>query len=1307
MRETIGGFFIKENTMSGVNIRVRADATQARGEIGKLERAIVGIDDKATKVTRTFRNLALGITAAFTGGALTKSITKSADSMTNFGNRVNLVTRDVKKTKLVMDELFKISARSRGGVGAAAETFNKFGLALQDANKPVGDLLKVTEAVQKAAVISGSGAESARAAIVQLGQGLAAGQLRGEELNSVLEQMPRLAQAIADGMGVPFGSLKKEAQEGRITAEAVFQAILDGSYEISEEFNTLNATVSGLAQVFGNEWTRAIANLDKVIGTSSAIKDGIAGATFAVQYFGQNIRKWAVLLSSEMLLAKLSVERFGRDILGFFKKIFSAEFDSEALATSLAEGIAKAKEKAKTSIKLSLKFTVEKIDVLKEMFPSLDTALASLRAFKTNVIDIFYSIWDRIVGKSLWTGIFDPKHKESGQSLAIGSSIGRFLKSPINEIRIWKLQLIGLFEDLSFEVYDSWQRTINSIDELGFKGHLRKELNETGRWTQGIVQKFDDMSFEVQDRWQLLTNSVADIGLKPTFDEGFQKAWSKTTTALSDNWDDFVNGLYVETEGEVALPVSHDIKRQFDKAFNAISGAWTTVVEGIKNTTIAITITAVTKDLTEGFDESLEKFNKYLQDSADVSAAIFSGALAVALSTRLRALVFGKALGVAFLASTIYLQDNEEFQESVRSTARGWGKMLGDFFGSEDGDLIGSIFSGLYKLASSIGTGFVDGFFGEDFESRFADSLATGLTLAIGAFVFIGSFRKAVVSAGLTMARLMFGLQFRAIASTKIGSQLTYGFTEAGKKASVAKGAGALGVKMGKLINVGMLAAFAKEGADFVIDDQALGGVGEALDGAIGGAVLGGQIGLMLGGPIGAAVGAAVGGAGGFLIDALNNPELVKKLKGIWDGAMELFDTYVLGLPTIVGDNLKAGFKTAWEWLSGKFESLKNFFKGEGAEAANETALENGPFAKPLKKAEGGPVRGAGTGTSDDIPAMLSTGEFVMQQSAVQKFGPAFMAAINQGKQPVFRSGGGGSSYGDINAGGGTGSFFKNMGLDRQATRLALELTRARADNRKDDANRIVEELQKIYDLNEEQVSLLENGSQEDVAKVLGSDNLEATKTAESYAENFQNAFKQGLSDLLHGGDLKDVLGGLLDTFTSSIIDSFASSFTDAAFENLTPMLTDVFKGIGDLGKKAGAEFDIGGMLTGIADSLKGLFSGGGSSAGGFDLGGTIMKGIGLFTGGGFFASQGGTVPSTPFSQAGKDSVPAMLMPGEVVLSKNQLRNMDSNSSSSTQQFNINVQGDVSRQTRKEIVKMMPQITGGVNSQNKENNHRR
>ena len=119
----------------------------------------------------------------------------------------------------------------------------------------------------------------------------------------------------------------------------------------------------------------------------------------------------------------------------------------------------------------------------------------------------------------------------------------------------------------------------------------------------------------------------------------------------------------------------------------------------------------------------------------------------------------------------------------------------------------------------------------------------------------------------------------------------------------------------------------------------------------------------------------------------------------------------------------------------------------------------------------------------------------------------------------------------------------------------------------------------------------------------------------------------------------------------------------------------------------AGGKSNTGG---GIGSMIGSLFGGGG-------MGGLFS----LFAGGPFkFFSQGGTVPNTPYSQAGKDSVPAMLMPGEVVLSKNDIRNMN-NSSSGTMQYNINVQGDVSRQTRKEIVKMIPQITSGVNANNK------
>jgi hypothetical protein len=243
-------------------------------------------------------------------------------------------------------------------------------------------------------------------------------------------------------------------------------------------------------------------------------------------------------------------------------------------------------------------------------------------------------------------------------------------------------------------------------------------------------------------------------------------------------------------------------------------------------------------------------------------------------------------------------------------------------------------------------------------------------------------------------------------------------------------------------------------------------------------------------------------------------------------------------------------------------------------------------------------------------------------------------------------------------------------------------LARARADGRKGDEQEIIEQLKLLNNLNKAQVDLLEEGGQENIEAALAGTDEDVTKVARSYAENFSNTFAAGLSDLLHGADLKSVLTGLLDSFTSSVIDSFANSFTDGFMENITPLLTSMFEGIGKLGTSSGGK--------------------------GEDWLGTIINfGSGLFGGPKMFA-QGGTVPNVPGSIAGKDSVPAMLMPGEVVLSKNQLRNMDNGyNSGSTQSFNINVQGDVSRQTRHEIVKMMPQIAGGVNAQNKENNFKR
>jgi len=223
------------------------------------------------------------------------------------------------------------------------------------------------------------------------------------------------------------------------------------------------------------------------------------------------------------------------------------------------------------------------------------------------------------------------------------------------------------------------------------------------------------------------------------------------------------------------------------------------------------------------------------------------------------------------------------------------------------------------------------------------------------------------------------------------------------------------------------------------------------------------------------------------------------------------------------------------------------------------------------------------------------------------------------------------------------------------------------------------------------------------------------TEGARSNAEAVRDSIKSSLGEVLRGTmSVKDGIMGVLNTLSNQIIDTVVGSFVDAMFQTsgLEDMFGGLFEGLfsqgDDAGKKLGASlsdgissaFGEGGGLSGIMDTIGGLFGGG--SGGG--LGGILSTVGGFF---GFGMAQGGTVPSTPFSQVGKDSVPTMLMPGEVVMSKNAVRNNSLNNGSQQATFNINVQGDVSRQTRKEIVAMMPQIAGGVNAQNKENNFKR
>ncbi|MDV7837632.1 tape measure protein, partial [Pseudomonas aeruginosa] len=100
-------------------------------------------------------------------------------------------------------------------VEALVTLYGRISRPLKEAGRTQQDILKVTEAVSASFRVSGASAVEAENGVIQFGQALGAGALRGDEFNSVAEQAPRLMQALADGIGVPTSALKALAAEGK------------------------------------------------------------------------------------------------------------------------------------------------------------------------------------------------------------------------------------------------------------------------------------------------------------------------------------------------------------------------------------------------------------------------------------------------------------------------------------------------------------------------------------------------------------------------------------------------------------------------------------------------------------------------------------------------------------------------------------------------------------------------------------------------------------------------------------------------------------------------------------------------------------------------------------------------------------------------------------------------------------------------------------------------------------------------------------------------------------------------------------
>ncbi|WP_373684960.1 tape measure protein [Acinetobacter sp. YH12072] len=158
---------------------------------------------------------------------------------------------------------------------ATGDLFSRLTKIGQEMKWPQEQALALTETINKAIQVGGGSAASNEAAITQLNQALGSGVLRGDEFNSMMEQSPRLAQALADGLDVTTGKLREMAGEGKLTTDVVTKALLSQSEKITEEFNKFPTTIGASIENLKTAWTIYIGEADAATGASAKVAEAI------------------------------------------------------------------------------------------------------------------------------------------------------------------------------------------------------------------------------------------------------------------------------------------------------------------------------------------------------------------------------------------------------------------------------------------------------------------------------------------------------------------------------------------------------------------------------------------------------------------------------------------------------------------------------------------------------------------------------------------------------------------------------------------------------------------------------------------------------------------------------------------------------------------------------------------------------------------------------------------------------------------------------------------------------------------------
>jgi len=286
--------------MADATLRVTADTRDAERALGRIQTSLSNIVKVGALV------------------ALGNQFSAVSDEVTNLQNKLRLVTQEGQSTS----DLFRVINSTAISLGSPLKDVGDLFFRIANNTRDLGlaqtDQLRVTELMLKAFMNTGVSMTEASGAVIQFGQALSQGTLRGDELNSILEQAPPIADAIAAKFGVTRGALKALGEQGKISSKDIIDGVLAAGNSIDSAFANRIPTIAQSFNVLGNVIRGLAVRFDEQSGISRALSYALLIVADAVITTYEWFQKWggAITLVIEIIALVLIPLRVMRTIFG-------------------------------------------------------------------------------------------------------------------------------------------------------------------------------------------------------------------------------------------------------------------------------------------------------------------------------------------------------------------------------------------------------------------------------------------------------------------------------------------------------------------------------------------------------------------------------------------------------------------------------------------------------------------------------------------------------------------------------------------------------------------------------------------------------------------------------------------------------------------------------------------------------------------------------------------------------------------------------------------------------------------------------